>query len=478
MTEPSRNNLELMDLLNAVWDVGMDEPIRARIEELVSRDPQAGLELLISYSRLHLDLKWLILSDVAHEKALESLKIATFKASSTDRWRHWRAAGLTGIAAALLVTVLTVWNAGPIGVEHLVRTPQPVGRVVRLTNADWTSGSGPQTGDTLIEGQAVDIRSGFVQLSMGFGADVLLQGPCRARILACDRVALEGGKLGVRAAKWAIGFKVETEDLVATDLGTWFSVQSGGGRPAEIHVLEGAVLADSVNVNETTRRLGADEAVGMTRDGAIQAIKFRREAAAEQLSKFAPLRPIKLWNTGIGLREGDQDPHWTVTTGDEEVGPYPQHAMVSEPHESYGINEPGRSQWISVDRGTTKGVPARSKYTFETTFDLTGFDLSSVWISGLVLADDGVDEVWLNGSRLNIPRWSDWTYGINYVKFRPVEIRSGFLPRINRLAFVVKNESFIVPSKQGFDVPDTPNPMALRAEWQAFGRPLKSGERD
>ena len=95
------------------------------------------------------------------------------------------------------------------------------------------------------------------------------------------------------------------------------------------------------------------------------------------------------------------------------------------PHGSYGINEPERSQWISVDRGTTRGVPARSRYTFETTFDLTGFDLSSVWVSGLVLADDGVDEVWLNGKRLNIEPWKDWGYGVIYAIFHPIEIRSG-----------------------------------------------------
>jgi hypothetical protein len=56
------------------------------------------------------------------------------------------------------------------------------------------------------------------------------------------------------------------------------------------------------------------------------------------------------------------------------------------------------------------------------------------------------------------------------VRFRPIEIRSGFVPGVNRLAFVVKNETFIVPTKKGFDTPNTPNPMALRVEWQAFGR--------
>jgi hypothetical protein len=315
---------------------------------------------------------------------------------------------------------------------------------------------------------------------MGFGADVLLQGPCRARIVARDCVALERGRLAVRAAKWAIGFKVETDDLLATDLGTWFSVRAGGG-PAEIHVSEGLVLARPVKANaarDLTRRLKADEAVHMTRDGAFQAIKFQRDDATEKLAQFHPLQPVQIWNTGIRLREGDKDPHWTVTAGHDENGSFPQPAVVSVPHGSYGINQPELSQWISVDRGTTTGVPARSKYTFETAFDLTGFDLGSVWVSGLVLADDGVDEVWFNGKQLNIAPWKDWGYGVTYVRFHPIEIRSGFVHGINRLAFVVKNETFIYRSNQGFDLPETPNPMALRTEWQAFGRPLASGVGD
>ena len=345
---------------------------------------------------------------------------------------------------------------------------------MKLENEVWQGGDRLRADDAVREGQTVGLKRGFAQISLGFGADVLLEGPCRAKLISNDRIALERGKLAVRAAKWATGFQVETDDLVATDLGTWFSVQSGGDSPAEIHVLEGAVLAKPINENKSsdaTRRLNADQALHVTRDGAFQAIQFRRDVAAEKLSQFQPLRPVQMWNTGIGLNEGDEDPHWTVTAGHDEVGPYPQPGIVSRPHASHGINEAELSQWISVSRGTTRGVPARSIYTFETTFDLTGFDLGSVWVSGLILADDGVDEVQLNGKRLDIKRWTDWYYGANYVKFHPIEIRSGFVRGINRLAFVVKNETFIEPSKQGFDFPDTPNPMALRAEWRAFGRP-------
>ena len=434
MDDTARRESELLDILSVVWDDRPDAKSRAQLEELLSRDDYAAIKLLTSCTRLHLDLEWLVSSKSAQEKAWASLRKVQPAHEVAVRWyRDWRTFGLVGLAASILLIVICVryYFARP-GIDQLVRAPQPVGRVVRLEDADWTTGTGLRSGDALMEGQTIDIQRGFAQLSMGFGADVLLQGPCRARIVSGDRVALERGKLAVRAAKWAIGFKVATDDLLATDLGTWFSMQSGGGSPTEIHVLEGAVLAKSLHdktSSDAARRLKADEAVHMTRDGAFQAIQFRREAAAEKLAQFQPLRPIQIWNTGIGLSEGAEDPHWMVTTGDKQVGPYPQPAVVSVPHVSYGINEPERSQWISVYRGTTKGVPARSRYTFETTFDLSGFDLGSVWVSGLVLADDGVDEVWLNGKRLNIERWTDWTYGINYVKFHPIEIRSGFVAR-------------------------------------------------
>jgi hypothetical protein len=474
MTRLSRNASELMDLLSAVWDDHADAAARQRLEQRLSSHDFPATELLTSFTRLHLDLEWLISSSAAHEKAIEVLRKTVLAEESENRRTRWAVMGLVGLAAGILLTVFGIWYFSKPGIPQLTRVPQPVGRVVRLEDASWANADGLQSGDAVQEGQTIDLRRGFAQISMGFGADLLLEGPCRTKLLSIDRVALEQGKLDVRAAKWAVGFKVETDDLVATDLGTWFSMQSGGDQPAEIHVLEGSVLAEPLHEKKATdnvRRLKADEAVHVTREGAFQAIQFRRDEAAEKLSHFQPLRPIQLWNTGIGLREGDKDPHWIVTAGKDEVGPYPQPAIVSVPHASYGINEPERSQWISVEGGTTRGVPARSRYTFETTFDLTGFDLRSIWVSGLVLADDGVDEVWLNGKRLNIRPWKDWSYGINYVKFHPIGIRSGFAPGVNRLAFVVKNETYIEPSKRGFELPDTPNQMALRVEWLAFGRP-------
>ena len=268
-----------------------------------------------------------------------------------------------GLAAAVLIWMTYAWYFAWRGHEHLVRPSLPIGELARVDGAVWEGETGPKVGDAIHEGETVGIQSGFAQVSMGFGADLLLQGPCRARILANNRIALERGQIAVRAAKWATGFQVDTPDLAATDLGTWFVVQTGGG-PSEIHVIEGVVLAKPQaegKLHDETRRLKADQAIQTTRDGALQTIRFRRDPAAARLVNFAPLRPIQIWNTGIGLHEGDVDPHWTVTAGDNQSGPFPRPAIVCEPHGSYGVNEPQRSQWISVAEGTTSGVPARSR---------------------------------------------------------------------------------------------------------------------
>lgn len=487
MDNKARQRSELLELLSALWDDRLDAASRARLEELLSRNDFAAIDLLAAFTRLHLDLEWLVSSKTAHEKTMASLQRIHARSERLVGWhdrlegwrQNWRKISVVGLSASLLLLAVYHWYFTRPGIDGLVRPPQTVGEVVRLESAAGARETPLRPGDPVLEGQTIDVQRGFAQLSMGVGADVLLQGPCRARIVSGGRIALERGKLAVRAAHWAIGFKVETSDLVATDLGTWFSVQSDDGSPSEIHVLEGRVRANLVNQdgrNGGAYQLRADEAVQTSGNGDFEAIAARRDTVATQLSKFQPLRPINVWNTGIGLDDGDPDPHWVVTAGSDQNGPYPQPAIVCVPHRSYGVNEPDRSQWISVDRGTTDGVPARSTFTFETTFDLTGFDPSSVWVSALVLADDGVDEAWLNGKRLNIASWTDWRYGINYVKFHPISIRDGFVPGTNRLAFVVKNESFIVPTDRGFDVPNTPNPMALRVEWRAFGRPTGGTE--
>jgi hypothetical protein len=132
----------------------------------------------------------------------------------------------------------------------------------------------------------------------------------------------------------------------------------------------------------------------------------------------------------------------------------------------YLPNDPAVSQWISVKNPVDKGCPPNTMYTFETEFDLTDYDLSTVTIVGHVLADNGVMGVRVNGQVAPFKPWSA-VYGL-FDTYRKIEITSGFVEGVNRIQFDVWNS--IVMS-----YPEEDNPMAFRVEWQAYGRLKRRG---
>jgi hypothetical protein len=88
-----------------------------------------------------------------------------------------------------------------------------------------------------------------------------------------------------------------------------------------------------------------------------------------------------------------------------------------------------------------------------------------------VLADNGVEEVRLNGRPLPIEPWQDCFPEVTFFAFHTIEITSGFVPGKNVLSFVVMNETDLPNPEEDVAPPETPNPMALRVEWRASGRP-------
>jgi hypothetical protein len=238
-------------------------------------------------------------------------------------------------------------------------------------------------------------------------------------------------------------------------------------------VTEGLVIANSVTHPEAMRHVNAPRAVRVNANGSLEDIAFVQHAFAKALEPLSPVRAITLANTGIGAATGGADQHWVIRSGDAASGPYPQPARICAAPSIYGANDPSRSQWISVEGGTTPGVPVRTKYAFETTFDLSGFDLRTVRIVAHVLADNGVEQVRLNGRPLPIAPWSDWYAGVTFFEFHSLEITEGFVPGKNVISFVVANGTDLPAASESIgEPPEVPNPMALRVEWHGSGRPL------
>lgn len=483
---------EIQDLLSELCDGNRNEASLKRLEELIREDPSAS-RAVISYAWLHTELLRTVSASNAERAANITLAATLYDAEVTNCRsaktpnahrkprlpRNWIGWMVVSIAASLVVAVTllrpTVEKPNKriphINAVTLVRPPHQVARITHLHDADWGNGRLHATGSLFAQGDVVELLRGTAQLSMVCGADIVLQSPCRVVLVSDDVVRLDHGKVTAQIAEWAKGFVVEMQGLRVTDLGTRFAVSAETSGVAEAHVLEGEVLAEPMKSRGPQRssvRLSSGQAIRVdARTAKINQLKAQGDRFISRLDDVRPLHPIDMWNTGFGLAIGETDLHWRITSGPKDLAPWPISAVVGRPDPIYRDNSPDESQWISIPDGTTKGAPAHSTFTFETTLDLTGFDPSTVCVSGRVIVDNGVRQIRLNGKPVDVAAWAIDAPGQKFQSFHSIEIRRDFLPGVNRLEFDVHNTTFIYG--EGNSRPVSDNPMAIRVEWQAFG---------
>lgn len=196
---------------------------------------------------------------------------------------------------------------------------QPVGRLLRQEACQWSAGQLPLSdGDTLRRG-SLCLDSGLIELRLGRGANMVLEGPARLDLESDNRCFLHFGRAVVRIEEEARGFILDGPDGRIVDLGTEFGVSVGQTGGMEVHVLEGRVTAQPTGLKKPVE-LGQREALQWS------AQEIQR-LAAQPLSFVTDLpirtnRPIGYlhWsfdegsgivskNLGRGLGEGDIDAH-------------------------------------------------------------------------------------------------------------------------------------------------------------------------
>jgi hypothetical protein len=249
---------------------------------------------------------------------------------------------------------------------------------------------------------------------------------------------------------------------VVTDLGTEFGVEVDKSGATESHVFRGKVelraAGENGNAPEVTL-LRENEWARIARNAEHVAVIHREAARTGSFPRRMPRRvPIKLFNTGIGLKEGEPDPHWQLVARSDDPKFKPRPALVTRTDENKAPNDPTRSQWISLV-GDLSDLPDRVTYTFRTTFDLAGTLPKTASIRGKFLADDLVAAIRLNGHELKIPTFEEQGGG-PYVYWSAFQAAAGCIEGINVLEIEVLNHA---PLRDGRKVAD-PNPMACRVE--------------
>lgn len=522
-----REDYELLcKLAEAAFEGALCEDDQRCLDKLLAGSPNA-CDVWLSYSWLHLELSIQSRADAVLEESIEamqaslsnpiygdtvscdaafgddtpSLEVETVQptfdvpSKSKSRQRTW---WLAGIAASILLALpmlleipkrtfdndveapSQIASSDDEAIIDAARQPSPVATVLQV---DAKHGAVEHLGGVLPElvlfqGDRLDLLSGEARINMTSGAVMVATSPVSLIAKDSGHIDLLRGVLTAKLPKWATGFVVETPAMKVTDLGTTFTVSAESESSAEARVLEGLITV-------RPQRTGQEKAGGglVVREGEAVRVEggraerrhdlATREQDANNIAKLnqdRPYKPIVIPGSGQGLQIGDEDPYWRLVSV-PEGSPYvvPRQAVVTAEDPRYASNEPDRSQWISLAADCPR-VAANDVYTFETSFDLSGFDCSTVRIQCQVLADNGVRAVRLNGNPIELDPWVDNARMQKFEKseFRAIAISNGFVPGNNVVEFDVWNGGERGHSR----VLAVPNPTAIRVEWHAFGEIL------
>jgi hypothetical protein len=165
---------------------------------------------------------------------------------------------------------------------------------------------------------------------------------------------------------------------------------------------------------------------------------------------------MKLFNTGIGLKEGDADPHWQLVAVSNDPKFQARPAVVTSAGPVGWLdNDPLRSQWIST-AANAWSQPNGVVYTFRTSFELADVVPATTILRGWFLVDNHVRAIRLNGHEISVPEHPyDGSYGLVH----SFAISRGFVAGTNTLEIEVENGT------PGCREPDSA--MALRVDLEA-----------
>ncbi len=349
-----------------------------------------------------------------------------------------------------------------------------VGRVTDMVECQWAD---PKTGTInyvpVPLGRKFALAAGLMEITYDTGVKVILQGPCTYQVesrsggyLSQGRLTAkvkgrgereEGrGKRGRIAANQqsTVGnhvfpsphsslpsplFTVRTPTAKVTDLGTEFGVEVDPSGVSTAHVFEGKVELLAFGGNADTAnaiRLEKNESARVELDNNRVARVIREKVRPNPFVCEMPKRVrIKVFNTGVNLKVGEQDPHWELVARSDNPRLKPRPAVVVSTNTApYLSNQADRSQWISVVSDLSP-LPNGVFYAFRTTFDLKGMRQSTAILHGRFVADNHVRSIRLNGRELSVPKHGYEEFGF----FHGFSSDRGFVEGVNVLEVEVEN---------------------------------------
>jgi hypothetical protein len=289
MMEDSQLINEVLEL-SLVCQQGEATPEQhARLERLFVDNPRA----LYWYVRIVDDTLTLVDTAVARETAssptcpprglafIEGLAPSARRGflAFTTRRTKWSLAVAALASTVLLATIGAVsWRSS----QQAQQTVQNVAergsaRIVEIDNVKWAENQPTYQEWAIVRsGSTLKFSSGWMNLFISDGAELLIEGPADVQYISPQKVFARQGKLAARIGPGAIGFRIETPHANVIDRGTEFGISVDGDSHTSVVVYKGIVdldvLGDAAQSEQPRHRLETGEAMSVDRDGQLSRI--------------------------------------------------------------------------------------------------------------------------------------------------------------------------------------------------------------
>ncbi|MBA4105971.1 MAG: hypothetical protein C0485_09450 [Pirellula sp.] len=335
----------LHDLAAAELDGSATLDEKAELKALLRDDP-ASRQLYVEYIQDTAGLRWsfahttIPINDV--QLAVDHVTTEAFAGEFAgerppSRVRLRWAAYLALAASALIGAGVYLRDAAP--------PPQSVAVLTRAIDAVWEEGELREL-DRLHVGQALELKSGQVEMIFDTGVEVVLQGRTHFEIRSTDSAFSNRGTISARVGSDGKGFTIDTPNARVIDLGTEFGVAINEAGETEVAVFDGKVdLAVGAAPSDQAARqeLVQGEAIRVGVDGQVDRVTAiasdRFPVSASLRPGVGPLLPI-IRDVSDNIRVGDSNKFYRIVrSGLHEDSP----AFVDRKH-----------QWNSTDK---QGLP-------------------------------------------------------------------------------------------------------------------------
>jgi hypothetical protein len=165
---------------------------------------------------------------------------------------------------------------------------------------------------------------------------------------------------------------------------------------------------------------------------------------AAQLWPFTGLSSTGVDQNGVPIAGGGTAAPWKITA--TPAGAVGANAFVTQTAPSFWIANNSTALWISPSVSEAVG-DAPGSYTYETDFQINGFNPATISLKANISADDAVTAIRINGQGVAVPP------GITFTTSTALTISGGLVAGANKLEFVVINAAAAA------------NPSGLRVEF-------------